>query len=577
MRTQEDISLLELALGKMRRAFVGAGVFSLFVNLAMLIGPLYMLQVYDRVLGAQSRDTLIMLSVLAVGLLAMSALVDTARSRLLVRAGANLDNALSGPLFAAGLRGRLDGIESSASQPLRDLDTLRGFLTGAGILALFDAPWTPIYLTVIFIMHPALGCVALVGALLIVALALLSEWLTRTPLKRAGLANRKSGDVIDAFARNAEAIRAMGMLEQLRDHWLYRHDEGVAWQARASDSAATLRALAKFIRYVLQIAILGVGAWLAMDGAISAGVMVAASIIMGRALAPVEQAIGHWGGFVEAGSARRRLEIELQRDTRLAPVTQLPAPTGALSIENVVLRPPGADETVLQFVSFKLAAGETLGLIGPTGAGKSSLARLLVGVWTPDMGAVRLDGADIADWPEDQIGRYLGYMPQTVELLPGSVADNITRFGASDSDGMIEAARIAGAHDMILRLPKGYDTQIGDGGRMLSGGQRQRIGLARAIYGDARVIVLDEPNANLCAEGEAALCRALEHLKQQGRTVIVISHRPSVMRTVDKLLVLTQGRVDLFGPRDEVLAALPHQVAAESERPRLATADEAAT
>jgi PrtD family type I secretion system ABC transporter len=574
LRTHDDISLLELALGKMRKAFIGVGGFSLFVNLAMLIGPLYMLQVYDRVLGSQSRDTLIMLTILAVGLLSLSAVVESARSRLLVRAGANLDAALSGPLFAAGLRGRLMGTETSASQPLRDLDTLRSFLTGAGILALFDAPWTPIYLTVIFIMHPALGAVALIGAVIIVALALQSEWSTRTPLKRAGVASRTSNDFVDAFARNAEAIRAMGMLERLRTRWLAHHDEGISWQAQASDRAGTLRALAKLTRYLLQIIILCVGAWLAMEGAVSAGVMVAASIIMGRALSPVEQAIGHWRGFVEVGTARQRLEAELRHGADGPARTELPPPTGKIAVENVVLRLPGADESVLQFVSFDVAAGETLGLIGPTGAGKSSLARLLVGVWTPAMGTVRLDGADVADWPEEQIGRYLGYMPQTVELLPGTVADNITRFGPADDAGMIEAAQMAGAHDMILRLPYGYDTPVGDSGRMLSGGQRQRIGLARAIYGDARVIVLDEPNANLCAEGEAALCRALELLKQAGRTVVVISHRPSVMRTVDKLLVLNGGRVEMFGPRDEVLAALPRPVVTAQDPGRLVDAKE---
>lgn len=558
-------SMLERAMAKMRSIFVTVGVFSLFVNLAMLIAPLYMLQVYDRVLTSQSTDTLLMLTILAAALLLLSSVVEIARSRLLVRAGANLDAALSSPLFARALGKPLTEWGGAPSQPLRDLEQLRTFLTGSGLLALLDAPWTPIYLAVIFILHPVLGFIALAGAVLILGLALMSEFSARTPLHKAGATSRQSHALVEALARNAEAVHAMGMLDNLRQRWLASHEAGVAWQADASDRVGALKAAAKFVRYGLQIAILGAGAWLAISGALSPGAMVAASIIMGRALAPVESAIGQWRGFVDAGAARKRLESELGALDEGAERTELPAPEGHVSVENVVMRPEHAEEPVLQFVSFKLEAGDALGLIGPSGAGKSSLARLLVGVWAPTMGAVRLDGADLADWPRGEVGRYIGYMPQDVELLDGTVAENISRFGPKDSEGVIEAAQLAGAHELILDLPMGYDTAIGEGGRILSGGQRQRIALARAVYGDARLIVLDEPNANLCADGELALCRALERLKQEGRTIVVISHRPSVLRSVDKLLILRHGRIDMFGERDEVLATLPKPVATTVE------------
>ena len=554
-------TMLERAMAKMRGIFVTVGAFSLFANLAMLIGPLYMLQVYDRVLTSQSKDTLIMLSVLAAVLLGLSAVVEIARSRLLVRAGANLDEALSAPLFARALSRPLTERQTTPSQPLRDLEQLRSFLTGTGLLALLDAPWTPIYLAVIFVLHPVLGAVALLGAAIILALAVRSEYAARTPLHRAGAASRQSHSLVEALSRNAEAVHAMGMLDNLRARWLGNHEAGVAWQADASDRVGTIKALAKFVRYALQIAILGAGAWLAIAGDLSPGAMVAASIIMGRALAPVEAAIGQWKGFVEAGAARKRLEAELGQIEDDGERTELPAPLGAITVENVVMRPQHAMEPVLQFVSFALEPGEAMGLIGPSGAGKSSLARLLVGVWAPSMGSVRLDGADLSDWPRGKVGRYIGYMPQDVELLSGTVAENISRFGPNDSDGVVKAAQLAGSHELILDLPLGYDTPIGEGGRILSGGERQRIALARAVYADARLIVLDEPNANLCADGELALCQTLERLKQDGRTVVVISHRPSILRSVDKLLILRGGRVDMFGARDDVLANLPRPVA----------------
>ena len=416
-------NILERAMAKMGRIFATVGAFSLFINLAMLIGPLYMLQVYDRVLSSQSKDTLIMLTVLAGVLLLLNMLVEIARSRLLVRAGANLDAALNQTLFSQALGKPLTGTKDAASQPLRDLEQLRSFLTGAGLLALFDAPWTPIYLAIIFILHPVMGCVALVGAMIILALAVRSEFATRTPLSKAGTTSRRGHALVEALSRNAEAVHAMGMVENLRLRWLGHHEAGVAWQAAASDRVGTLKAVAKFVRYALQVAILGTGAWLAIAGELSAGAMVAASIIMGRALAPVEAAIGHWRGFVDAGAARNRLQGELERLGDDVERTELPPPKGRVSVENALMRPEQAAEPVLQFISFELQPGESLGLIGPSGAGKSSLARLLVGVWAPTMGNVRLDGAEISSWPRDEVGRYIGYMPQDVELLTGTVAE----------------------------------------------------------------------------------------------------------------------------------------------------------
>ncbi len=551
-------NLLERALGSVRGAFLTVGLFSLFINLMMLVAPIYMLQVYDRVLTSQSRDTLLALTGLAVLLIMLSGFVEVARSRLLVRIGADLDAQLRGPLFASAFAARHAG--NGASQPLRDLDHLRSFLTGAGIIALFDAPWAPIYLAVIFMFHPVLGMVALSGAIVILLLAIAAEVAVRRPLEAAGRCSLLSSGFIDTMARNREAVRVMGMLGDLERRWTSGHDAAVGWQAVASDRIGIIQALAKSVRMVLQIAILGVGAWLVLDHAMSAGVMVAASIIMGRALAPVEASIAHWRGFVDARQSQRRLEGLLGDVDGAGERTRLPSPEGRLAVQQAGLQLAGCDEPVLQGVSFDLAPGEVLGLIGPSGAGKSSLARLVVGAAAPTIGSVRLDGAEISDWPDEEVGPFIGYLPQEVELLDGTVAQNICRFGELDSEKVVGAARLAGAHDLILAMPDGYETAIGEGGRRLSGGQRQRIGLARAVYAPARLIVLDEPNANLDSAGETALRNAIAALKVAGRTVVIITHKPSLLAEADKMLVLRDGRMDAFGARDEVLAAMHRSV-----------------
>lgn len=547
---------LARALTAVRGAFLVVGIFSLFVNLAALIVPLYMMQIYDRVLTSQSRETLVALTGLAIALLVIVTFVEIARSRVLVRIGAELDETLGGRLFGNAVEDQAARQQDGASQPLRDLDTLRTFMTGAGILALFDAPWTPVYLAIIYLFHPWLGVVATVGALLILCLAIASEVAVRSPLREAGSSTRWSNELIEIFARSSHAIRVMGMLGPLEALWQSHRRDGVAWQALASDRLGILQAMAKSVRLGLQVAILGVGAWLVMDGATTAGIMIAASIVMGRALAPVEAALGHWRSFVNARSAYRRLNVALEHDRPLDERMSLPVPKGRLDLDNVGLRLAGDAPPILSGVTFALEAGETLGIIGPSGAGKSSLARLLVGISAPTLGNVRLDGADVASWPKEELGPYLGYLPQEIELLGGTVAQNICRFGETNASAIADAAILVGAHEMILRLPQGYETVIEVGGRNLSGGQLQRLGLARAFFGDPRLVVLDEPNANLDNSGEAALRRALATLKQRKRTVIVITHKPLLLGTTDKLVVLNDGRVQLFGPSGSVLEEL---------------------
>lgn len=558
---------IRAALEESRGAFLIVGGFSLFINLMMLTVPIYMLQVYDRVLTSRSEDTLIMLTVLALGLLALSAVVEAARQRLLVRVGVRLQDRLGSVVFDKLLLGRATTGAELGGQPLRDLETLRGFLTGQGLLAFFDAPWTPIYLALIFLLHPYLGILACAGALVLFGIALWGEIRTRSVLGRAAQSSGAAYNFVEAAARNSEAIRAMGMLSNLRRRW-QRHDrEGSEWQALASDRAGTLNALAKFIRPSLQIGILGLGAFLAIEQIISPGVMIAASIIMGRALAPVEMAIGSWRNFIGARAARRRLGELLQDPVPAVQRLALPRPKGELRVEELYVRPPGAEKPVVRRVSFALEAGMALGVIGPSAAGKSTLARALVGVWLPLSGHVRLDGAEISDWDPEDIGNHLGYVPQDVELFAGTVAENIARFGDIDSDEVVAAATAADAHRMILKLPQGYETELGEGASILSGGQRQRLALARALYRKPAFVVLDEPNSNLDAEGEAALRQTLVTLKEWETTVIIVSHRPSVLATVDKLLVLADGQIEMFGTRDEVMSKLPRPVPARKGRP----------
>lgn len=558
--TDKRTSLIKQALHRSRRLFVIVGVFSLFINLAMLNGPLFMLQVYDRVLASQSKETLVVLTLLAAGILVFQSLVEVVRSNLLIRAGAKLDGELRGEAFGLSFDGR-QGEQMSSAQGLRDLDTMRNFLAGPGLIALFDAPWTPIFLMIVFVIHPLLGVLALTGAVVILGLAYLSELATRNALKEAAAAHRDSEYFVGTLQTNAESARSMGMAHNLQRRWQEHHEASLAWQALASDRGARLNAAAKFARQFLQILALALGAWLALENQISAGAIVASSIIMGRALAPIEATIGQWKGFVQARQAFARLNEVLRSEQDTGPRTELPVPTGNYRLEDVFVRIEGVKEPVVKGVSFELKAGEAFGLIGPTGSGKTTLARLMIGSIKPTAGSVRLDGVEISDWASKEVGPHIGYLAQDVELLDGTVAENISRYGEHDSAAIVAAAKTANAHEFILTLPNGYDTLIGERGKLLSGGQRQRIGLARAIYGNSKVVVLDEPNANLDATGEANLRQAVEIMKKQGRTVIVVTHRPGILPAVDKLAVMQAGQIASFGPRDQVLAALNKAVA----------------
>jgi PrtD family type I secretion system ABC transporter len=557
--TQGDVNA---ALRACRGAFVVTGVFSFFINLLMLTAPLYMLQVYDRVLSSRSESTLVALTVLAGTMLLVMGLLDLVRSRILVRIGSRLDRQLNARVFGAVFERSVRGFRGERVQALRDLDSLRQFLTGPAPFALFDAPWVPVYLGVVFLFHPILGFVALMGAVILLFLGALNELLTRRVLQEA------NSQVVGAYAfaeaglRHAEALKAMGMMAGIQRRWIDRHAQGLALQAQASDRAGAVLACSKATRMLVQVTILGAGAMLAIRQVITPGVMIAASILMGRALAPVEQAIGSWRQFVGARVAYRRLQGLLAETTPPAARLRLPRPEGYLSVENIIAVPPGATKPVLKGMSFELRAGDALGVIGPSAAGKSTLARLLVGIWPPYAGAVRLEGAELRNWHPEDLGIYIGYLPQDVDLLAGTVAENISRFYADpEPDEIVGAAQLAGAHELILRLPNGYDTQIGENGSFLSGGQRQRIALARAVYGNPSLVVLDEPNSNLDAAGDQALTEAILKLKRRMTTVVVMAHRPSAITAVDKLLMLRDGKAEAFGAKDEILSRLTRQAA----------------
>lgn len=546
---------LRALLGSMKQYFWGVGAFSFVINLLQLTAPLYMLQVYDRVLNSRNETTLLMLTILVVALFLVMAAIEFVRSRVLVRVGAAMEAKLNDRVFDAAFEATLRR-GGNARQALTDLTQLRQFMTGNGPFVLFDAPWFPIYLAVIFLLHPLIGWFAVGAALILIALTAVTEFATQKPLAEANKYANEATNFAHNNLANAEVVEALGMLPSLRERWKKKHVQHLVLQAVASDRAGLISSVTKFVRVASQSLILGLGAWLAIRNELSPGGMIVGSILMGRALAPIDQLIGNWKGFVQARLAYDRLGQLLAAFPARPPRMSLPAPKGEVVVEGVVLTPPGGSVPVLRGVSFAIPAGTVVGVIGPSGSGKSTLARALVGVWTPQAGKVRLDGADVSSWDKAELGRYLGYLPQDIELFDGTIAENIARFGSIEAPLVVAAAQAAGVHEMILRFPQGYDTPIGAGGAVLSGGQRQRVGLARALYGDVRLIVLDEPNSNLDDVGEAALVQALLRLKAQGKTVVVITHRTSVLAAVDRLLVMRDGVVQAYGPRDEVLAAL---------------------
>src|SRR5918998_2853501 len=548
-------SELAQALASCRGAFIAVGIFSGIINILMLTGSIYMLQVYDRVLPSRSLPTLVGLTLIIIFLFALQGLLDFVRQRILTRVGSTLDSELAGRIFnivvALPLKGRT-GIEGL--QPLRDFDTVRAFLSGVGPTALFDLPWLPLYLGLCFLLHPWLGLIALVGAILLFALAVLTEILSRKPLQEAVSHAGARQQQAEASRRNAEAIKAMGMAAPLARRWTEVNDKYLTAQERAADASGGLGAVSKVLRFLLQSLVLGAGAWLVILDKASPGVIIAASILTSRALAPIETAIAHWKQFLAARQSWRRLGELLAAMPAEAEPMPLPAPRKSLAVEGIVVGIPGAREVIVSNVTFSLSAGDGLGVIGPSASGKSTLVRAIVGVWPVLRGAIRLDGATLEHWSPAALGASIGYMPQAIELFDGTVAENIARFSENpDPAKVVAAAKAAGAHEMILPLPNGYDTRTGEGAGTLSAGQRQRIALARALYGDPFVVVLDEPNSNLDAEGEAALTEAIKGVRARGGIVVVVAHRPSALAAVDQVLVMRNGAMQALGPRDDVL------------------------
>lgn len=531
-------------------------IFSFFINLLLFVGPMYMLQIYDRVLSSRSEYTLLMLSLVVVMLFMVYGTLEGVRSRILVRTGVKFNNVLAPTLFDTVFKHAIKVSGGAQGQALRDMDTVREVLSGSGILAFCDAPWVPIFLAGCFLIHPWLGYLSLAGAVLIFILAIVNELLTGKKLREGGAQSIVATSYASSTLKNAEVAQAMGMTGAIKDRWATRHGDMLYSQSVASASAGSVLATSKFVRVTVQSAVLGLGAYLALQQEITPGAMIAASIIMGRALAPVEQAVGNWKQFSAARSATQRLQMLFQSIPLDSERMSLPDPEGEINVEGVVAAPPGSQLAVLKGISFSLSAGETLAIIGPSAAGKSTLARVLVGVWPVAQGAVRLDGSELKHWNKEQLGKHVGYLPQDVELFAGTIAENISRFSETDDEVVIRAAELAGVHEMIQRLPNGYETEIGEGGQALSGGQRQRIALARALFNEPCFIVLDEPNASLDKAGEEALADALRSLKKMKKTVIVISHKPSLLSLVDKILVMHLGTVQTFGARDDVLKQL---------------------
>lgn len=559
-RGEHAPTVVQRALQRTRRSLIGVGVFSMFVNLLTLSTSLYMMQLYDRVLTSRSYDTLIYLSLIVALALAFQGLLDAARGMVLGRASAWVERVVGPEAFERGLEAQLRGSRYSM-ESLRDLSTYRSFLGSPAMMSIYDIPWVPLYLALCFLFHPVLGFIALGGAVLLFALTLANNWLTGSYLKRSNSEAMGLSRQTEAVSRNAEVIDSMGMAPAVRRRWEAKGQQVAADQLKASDTSGIMLALSKFLRVAVQVACLGVGGYLALQNEITGGAMVASSIIMGRALQPVEQMIGTWRQLISARQSYQRLNHHLSQPRLRPPGIPLPEPKGRVIVDRLSYAFAGKRASLIKNVTFALEPGESLAVLGPSAAGKTTLVRLIIGALEPAVGAVRLDGASIFGWPREDLGRHLGYLPQDVELFDGTVFDNIARLEEADPKDVVTAAQLAGCHDMILKLPSGYKTEIGEGGAMLSGGQRQLVGLARALFRTPRLVVLDEPNANMDSEGEQSLVHALERLKASGSTVVMITHRPSIVHSVDKVLVLKEGAVEAFGPRDEILKRLIKPVA----------------
>ena len=567
------------AINSFKSAFKTVAVFSAIINLMMLVPSLYMLQVYDRVLSSRNETTLLLLTIMIVAAFIIMSALEFVRSFVLIRVASQLDMKLNQRVYTASFEQNLKRAGGNAGQALQDLTNVRQFLSGNALFAFFDAPWFPIYLIIIFLIHPYLGIFALCGTFMHMGLAIWNEKATKKPLSEANSMAVNASNLATNNLRNAEVIEAMGMLPNFTKRWFGLHAKFLNLQAEASEKAGIITAATKFVRVTLQSLILGFAALLVLDGKITPGMMIVCTILMGRALNPVEQVIGVWRGWNSTKSAYSRLNELLVANPQRLNSMSLPKPIGMLSVEGVTAIPPGASKPALSNLTFAISPGDVLGVVGPSGAGKSTLARVIVGIWPSVAGKVRLDGADIFQWNKAELGPSIGYLPQDVELFGGTVSENIARFGDVDAEKVVMAAKRAGVHEMILYFAKGYDTPLGDGGAGLSGGQKQRLGLARAMYDDPSFIVLDEPNSNLDEVGEQALIAAVNDLRQRGKTIVMITHRASTLAVTNKLLVLKDGVSQMFGLTREVmenLSKLNQQQIKQAQQPA-AKADNADT
>lgn len=551
---------LEEALKLCKGAFLSAAGFSLLINFLMITPSIYMLQVYDRVVATGNKSTLLMLTLIVVILFITMAALEWVRSQILVKVSTRLEMLLNQRLFQIAFKQSLySGGQRATTQPLDDLTGLRQFLTGNGLFAFFDAPWMPVYLALLFMFHPWFGWYSIFTAVLLCIVAAFTEKATTKIITEANNVAMATRGGLGRNLRNAEVIESMGMLGKIRQRWMVGAVKVLELQAVASSRAGLLAALSKVIRLSSQSLILGLGAYLVIEREISPGLMIAGSILMGRALAPIDLIIGTWKGFIGARGQYQRLnEILLQIPADKERML-LPDPEGRIQLENAVVVPPGSKLPVIKGISLVIEKGDIVGVIGPSGAGKSTLARAILGIWPTANGAIRLDGAEVFNWDREHLGGFIGYLPQDIELFEGTISENIARFGEIDPEQVVAAAKMADVHELILRFPEGYDTLIGSTGGNLSGGQRQRIGLARALYGNPVLVVLDEPNSNLDEQGEAALEKALLQLKQKQSTVLIVTHRNNVLSKVDKLLILNDGLLAVYGPRDQVVAHLQQQ------------------
>ena len=570
-------SELKEAILQSKKSFIIVGFFSLFINLLMLVPPLYMLQLYDRVLTSRSEDTLVMLTLIVVVLFITMALLEVVRSKILVKVGNKLDSILSKRVFNTlfDLANKHPG--KASSMPLSDLTQVRQFMTGNGLFAFFDAPWIPIYIAVLFMFHPVFGYFAIFAAIVLVIFTIVNEYSTKEKLSEANSLSRASTMYVDSNLRNAEVINAMGMKSRIREKWEDKYHGFLNAQNEASNKAGIWSNVSKSTRMLFQSLILGIGGYLAIHMEVSAGMMIAGSIIMGRALAPLDLIINSWKGFSSARTSYGRLESLLNDFPKDKEYMELPSPTGEVLLEGVVVVPPGAKQPSIKGISMKIDKGDVVGIIGPSAAGKSSLARVILGLWPLVQGKARLDKADVHQWDKELLGKHIGYLPQDIELFEGTVSQNIARFNEVDSKKVVEAAQKAGVHELILRLPDGYDTKIGAGGATLSGGQRQRIGFARAIYDNPVLVVLDEPNSNLDDQGEKSLVEAIKALKQINTTVVIITHRPNILQVTNKIAVIKQGTLELYGNTNEVMQKMAQAAKpAQQEKPKQQIAKPAA-